>query len=306
MGIGEGYPLSVVSTFAISIPASCAVPPSRAEGADPAKLARQISLFGRSAEGMPPPWVYEGTDGALVLYNGVTRATRIAKLSPGTLVRVKVIGRLPRAYYPGRKADHDPCRLARQVNEFCERAARMVNQRLDPCQLVWQVKESGSENGVSREDSFTCRTSRQGSSLASRVSHLANKTTSPAGQARRGRVSKLLAEVICLAAEDRRLAPMTSEIQREAMSVLAEVWALSPDVRLGQLVAHLGFLGEAHVGKGLGYIEDDEFLAVLYRHRAELLARGQDVPNQPLRPTGAATSVSGSSTLAQPAPVAEG
>ncbi len=99
-------------------------------------------------------------------------------------------------YYPGRKADHDPCRLARQVNEFCERAARTVNQRLDPCQLVWQVNESGSENGVSREDSFTCRTSRQGSSLASRVSHLANKTTSPAGQARRGRVSKLLAEVI--------------------------------------------------------------------------------------------------------------
>ena len=68
------------------------------EGADPAKLARQISLFGRSAEGMPPPWVYEGTDGAMVLYNGVTRATRIAKLSPGTLVRVEVIGRLPRAY----------------------------------------------------------------------------------------------------------------------------------------------------------------------------------------------------------------
>ena len=99
-------------------------------------------------------------------------------------------------YYPGRKADHDPCRLARQVNEFCERAARTVNQRLDPCQLVRQVNESGSENGVSREDSFTCRTSRQGSSLASRVSHLANKTTSPAGQARRGRVSKLLAEVI--------------------------------------------------------------------------------------------------------------
>ena len=40
---------------------------------------------------------------------------------------------------------------------------------------------------------------------------------------------------------------MISEMQREALSVLAEVWALSPDVRLGQLMAHLGFLGEAHV-----------------------------------------------------------
>jgi hypothetical protein len=74
------------------------VPPSRRQGADPGKLARQISLFGRSAVGMPPPWVYEGTDGVLMIYNGVTRATRIAKLAPGTLIRVEVIGKLPRAY----------------------------------------------------------------------------------------------------------------------------------------------------------------------------------------------------------------
>lgn len=47
---------------------------------------------------MPPPWVYEGTDGVLLLYNGVTRATRIAKLAPGTLIRVEVIGKLPRAF----------------------------------------------------------------------------------------------------------------------------------------------------------------------------------------------------------------
>ena len=32
---------------------------------------------------------------------------------------------------------------------------------------------------------------------------------------------------------------MMSDLQREAISVLAEVWALSPDVRLGQLFAHL-------------------------------------------------------------------
>jgi hypothetical protein len=98
---------------------------------------------------------------------------------------------------------------------------------------------------------------------------------------------------------------MIPERQREALSVLTEVWALSPDARFGQLLAHLGFLGEAHVGKGLGYIEDDELLAVLYRHRAELLSRGQDVPNDPLPPPGAAISISGSSTLAQRAPAAE-
>jgi hypothetical protein len=33
-----------------------------------------------------------------VIYNGVTRATRVAKLAPGTLVRVEVIGRLRRAF----------------------------------------------------------------------------------------------------------------------------------------------------------------------------------------------------------------
>ena len=79
-------------------PRELRVPPSRPQGADPAKLARQISLFGRSMVGTPPPWVYEGTDGVLVLYHGVTRATRIAKLAPGTLIRVEVIGMLPQAY----------------------------------------------------------------------------------------------------------------------------------------------------------------------------------------------------------------
>ena len=83
-------------------PSELRVPPSRRQGADPGKLARQISLFGRSANGMPSPWVYEGTDGFLVIYNGVTRATRIAKLAPGTLIRVEVIGRLrqPRGQNP--------------------------------------------------------------------------------------------------------------------------------------------------------------------------------------------------------------
>jgi hypothetical protein len=88
-----------------------------------------------------------------------------------------------------------------------------------------------------------------------------------------------------------------TDIQREALTVLQDVWALSPDVRLGQLMAHLGFLGEAHVEKGLGYIEDDELLAILYRHRDELRARSQSAANQVLPSTGTAVSVSGSSTL---------
>lgn len=88
---------------------------------------------------------------------------------------------------------------------------------------------------------------------------------------------------------------MISDLQRDALSVLAEIWALSPDVRLGQLFAHLGFLGEAHLGRGLGYIDDDELLSILYRHRAELLARSQGVPNPPLQLTPTAPSTSGNS-----------
>lgn len=77
-------------------PRELRVPNSRPQGADPGKLQRQIYLFGNSQDGMPPPWTYEGTDGVLVLYNGVTRATRIAKLAPGSTIQIEVIGNLPK------------------------------------------------------------------------------------------------------------------------------------------------------------------------------------------------------------------
>ena len=79
-------------------PRELRLPPSRRGGADPVKLQLQIAQFGSRAAGMPPIWVYEAADGVLVVYNGLTRATRIAKLSPGTTVRVEVIGKLRRAY----------------------------------------------------------------------------------------------------------------------------------------------------------------------------------------------------------------
>jgi hypothetical protein len=88
-----------------------------------------------------------------------------------------------------------------------------------------------------------------------------------------------------------------TDLQREALAALAEVWGLSPDVRLGQLLAHLGFLAECHLDKGLGDIDDDELVAIIYRHRAELAARSQDAGNPVLGLTSGLTSVSGSSTI---------
>jgi hypothetical protein len=66
---------------------------------------------------------------------------------------------------------------------------------------------------------------------------------------------------------------MTSAVRKEALDVLGELCELSPDVRLGQLLAHLGFLGEDQTGRGLWDIDDEQLLAVLYHHRGELAAR---------------------------------
>lgn len=69
---------------------------SQVSCADPFKLQTQIARFGTSAVGMPPPWVCRGSDGALVIYNGVTRPTRIAKLAPGKLIRIEIVGEIRR------------------------------------------------------------------------------------------------------------------------------------------------------------------------------------------------------------------
>jgi hypothetical protein len=81
---------------------------------------------------------------------------------------------------------------------------------------------------------------------------------------------------------------MSSDVRQEALAMLAEVSALAPEVRLGQLMAHLGFLSEDQVERSLWDVEDDELLAVLRRHRSELLARQQPTPNQALQQTGGA------------------
>ena len=76
-------------------PRELRLPTTRRSGADPFKLQRQIAQHGASTQGMPTLEVSRGSDGELVINSGVTRATRIAKLLPGMLVRVEVIDDLP-------------------------------------------------------------------------------------------------------------------------------------------------------------------------------------------------------------------
>ena len=77
-------------------PAELYLPPSRRDGADPGKLALQISKHGNSLDGMPPLELVRGKDGHFRINDGVTRATRAAKLRPGVLVPAEVIQDLPR------------------------------------------------------------------------------------------------------------------------------------------------------------------------------------------------------------------
>jgi hypothetical protein len=73
---------------------------------------------------------------------------------------------------------------------------------------------------------------------------------------------------------------MIPATQLEALAVLAEICELAPDVRLGQLFAQLGFLGEDQTSRNLWDIDDEQLLAVLYQHREDLVSRQQNGQNQ--------------------------
>jgi hypothetical protein len=77
-------------------PGELHLPPGRSQGADPGKLARQIAKYGDSLDGMPPLQVIRGSNGHLRINDGVTRATRAAKLRPGSIIDAEVIDELPR------------------------------------------------------------------------------------------------------------------------------------------------------------------------------------------------------------------
>lgn len=82
---------------------------------------------------------------------------------------------------------------------------------------------------------------------------------------------------------------MISATQREALAVLAELCEYSPDARLGQLLAHLGFLSEDQTGRSLWDINDEQLLAAMYQHRGELTSRQVD-PHASISPGPEAVS----------------
>ena len=64
-------------------PATLHLPGSRRDGADPAKLHRQLRQHGLSTDGMPPIEASRGTDGELVIWNFLKRRMKLAKIGLG-------------------------------------------------------------------------------------------------------------------------------------------------------------------------------------------------------------------------------
>ena len=70
---------------------------------------------------------------------------------------------------------------------------------------------------------------------------------------------------------------MISSTQQELLRRLGELFELAPDVRVGQLLFHLGFLVEDQCDQSIRDIEDDQLLAVVENHRVELESRHEPV-----------------------------
>jgi hypothetical protein len=70
---------------------------------------------------------------------------------------------------------------------------------------------------------------------------------------------------------------MTSHTRQEIARRLGLLAELAPEVRMGQLMAHLGFLSEDEERGGLWDVEDHDLIKVIDRHEAELSRRRSNV-----------------------------
>ena len=69
---------------------------------------------------------------------------------------------------------------------------------------------------------------------------------------------------------------IASDIQSGVLHRLDEVRRLCPEMRLGQLMATVGLLGEDATGRSLWDLEDEELSAALERFASDLARRTRD------------------------------
>jgi len=66
---------------------------------------------------------------------------------------------------------------------------------------------------------------------------------------------------------------MMDPVRQEVLQVLAELSALVPEVRLGQLIVNLSYLARGLAVESVWDMEDDELLSVARKHLEEWRAR---------------------------------
>ena len=66
---------------------------------------------------------------------------------------------------------------------------------------------------------------------------------------------------------------ITLDLQSRTLRRLEEIWRLCPEMRLGQVLATVGMLGEDSTGRSLWDIEDDALLEAIERFASDLSRR---------------------------------
>lgn len=69
----------------------------------------------------------------------------------------------------------------------------------------------------------------------------------------------------------------TSPVRQELLRVLSQVSELTPEVRLGQLIANMAFLASGPWNETLWDLEDEQLLSALQGHLQDIASRHQDV-----------------------------
>ena len=77
---------------------------------------------------------------------------------------------------------------------------------------------------------------------------------------------------------------MIPPIQQTIVEKLASLCGLSPEIRVGQMLANLGFLSEEFTNQSLWDIEDEQLLNVIEIHLAQLSERQAAIAPQAVQP----------------------
>ena len=70
---------------------------------------------------------------------------------------------------------------------------------------------------------------------------------------------------------------MTTPLRQEILRSLEQLSELTPDVRFGQLICNLSYLAVGPTAEAPWDMEDEQLLAAIQQHTADLLQRHSDV-----------------------------